>query len=55
MDSTIIVDGIDCGRESLEDCLEGDTQVLVRAERFLVIPQSMEKDLLGKLQGAFLI
>ena len=53
--STIIVDGIDCGRESLEDCLEGDTQVLVRAERFLVIPQSMEKDLLGKLQGAFLI
>lgn len=54
-DSTIIVDGIDCGRESLEDSLEGDAQVLVKAERFLVIPQSMEQDLRAKLQGAFLI
>jgi hypothetical protein len=55
-DSKIIVDGIDCGRMSLEDALEGDTQVLVQSSRgFLVIPHSMERELIAKLQGAFLI
>ena len=55
MDSTVIVDGIDCGRMSLEDALEGDMQVLTQADRFMMIPQSMEQELISKLQGAFLI
>lgn len=53
----IVVDGVDCGRVSLEDALEGDTQVLVQqsSRGMLVIPKSMERDLIAKLQGAFLI
>eukprot|EP00545_Synedropsis_sp_CCMP1620_P000910 CAMPEP_0119011924 /NCGR_PEP_ID=MMETSP1176-20130426/5971_1 /TAXON_ID=265551 /ORGANISM="Synedropsis recta cf, Strain CCMP1620" /LENGTH=305 /DNA_ID=CAMNT_0006964805 /DNA_START=34 /DNA_END=951 /DNA_ORIENTATION=- len=54
-DSSIIVDGIDCGRMSLEDALEGDMEVLVQAKQFLVIPLAMEEQLVQKLRGAFLM
>jgi hypothetical protein len=56
-DSKIIVDGIDCGKMSLEDALDEETnmQVLVQAKQFLVVPHSMERQLVEKLQGAFLI
>jgi hypothetical protein len=56
-DSKVIVDGIDCGRMSLEDALDGgkNMQVLVQAKQFLVVPHSMERQLIEKLQGAFLI
>ena len=52
---TLIVDGIDCGKMSLEDALEGDMQVLVKAPTFLRVPRYMESTLREGLQGAFLI
>ncbi len=52
---TMIVDGIDCGRMSLEDALEGDMQVLVQAPTYLLVPHHMEDSLRKGLQEAFLI
>lgn len=51
----IIVDGIDCGKMSLEDALEGNMQVLVQAPTYLSVPSHMESSLRKGLQGAFLI
>lgn len=51
----MIVDGIDCGKMSLEDALEGDMQVLVQAPSYLMVPKYMESNLRKGLQGAFLI
>jgi len=53
--NAVIVDGIDCGKMSLEDALEGDTQVLVQAPTYLVVPAHMESNLRKGLRGAFLI
>jgi hypothetical protein len=50
----IIVDGIDCGKMSLEDSLEGDMQVLLQAPAYLT-PKSMEQPLREGLQKSFLI
>ncbi|CAJ1954668.1 unnamed protein product [Cylindrotheca closterium] len=55
VDDKIIVDGIDCGRMSLEDALEEGKQVLLRSETYLAVPRSLEKELIAKLQNAFLI
>ena len=52
---SMIVDGIDCGKMSLEDALEGDMQVLVQAPTYLVVPSHMEASLRKGLQEAFLI
>jgi hypothetical protein len=52
---SVIVDGVDCGRMSLEDALEGDKEILFRSDSYLAVPLSMEKELLSKLQAAFLI
>lgn len=52
---TMIVDGIDCGKMSLEDALEGDMQVLVQAPTYLSVPSYMESALRKGLQGAFFI
>lgn len=52
---SMIVDGIDCGKMSLEDALEGDMQVLVQVPTYLSVPSYMESDLRKGLQGAFLI
>jgi hypothetical protein len=54
-DDKVIVDGVDCGRMALEDALEGGKQVMFQSEQYLSIPRSMEKELLTKLQGAFII
>ena len=51
----IIVDGIDCGKMSLEDALEGNMQVLVQAPTYLLVPNHMESSLKKGLKGAFLI
>lgn len=51
----LIVDGIDCGKMSLEDALEGDMQVLVQAPLFLTVPPALEKTLKDGLRSAFLI
>ena len=54
--SNIIVDGIDCGRMSLEDALLADQmQVLVQAEQFIWIPERLEAPLLERLKTAFII
>jgi len=54
-DSGIIVDGIDCGRMSLEDALEGNMEVLVQADQFLIVPLSMEEALIKRLKTSFLL
>ena len=51
----MIVDGIDCGKMSLEDALEGNMQVLVQAQTYLSVPSYMESNLRKGLQRAFLI
>merc|ERR1712238_318491 len=51
----IIVDGIDCGRMSLEDALEGNMEVLVQANQFLIVPLSMEEALVSRLKTSFLL
>eukprot|EP00536_Pseudo-nitzschia_multiseries_P000737 jgi/Psemu1/321763/estExt_fgenesh1_pg.C_90027 len=51
----MIVDGIDCGKMSLEDALEGDMQVLVQAPTYLLVPSYMESNLRNGLRNAFLI
>ena len=52
----IIVDGVDCGKMNLADALEGEGfEVMFRAERFLTIPMSMEKDLRDGLKRSFFI
>ena len=54
-DTKMIVDGVDCGRMSLEDALEGNKEILFRSERYLAVPVSMEKELVRKLKGLFII
>jgi hypothetical protein len=51
----LVVDGIDCGKMSLEDALERNMQVLVQAPSFLIVPHLLEKDLKDGLKGAFFI
>jgi hypothetical protein len=52
----IIVDGVDCGRMSLEDALESNKEIMFRAESgYLAVPLFMEKELVSKLKGAFII
>lgn len=54
--SKLIVDGVDCGVMSLEDALERpDGQVMMHANSFLMVPASMEKDLVEKLKHSFII
>lgn len=52
----VIVDGVDCGRMSLEDALEGcDREIMFRADRYLAVPVSLEADLVNGLRSAFII
>jgi len=52
----LIVDGKDCGKESLEDALRSDScEVMVASEQFLVVPASMDDRLREALQGSFLV
>lgn len=54
-DDNAIVDGVDCGRMALEEALEGGKQVMFQSEQYLAVPRSLEKELVTKLRGAFLI
>ena len=55
-DSSLIVDGVDCGVMSLEDALERPNgQVTIHANSFLMVPASMEKELVEKLKHSFII
>jgi len=52
----LVVDGIDCGVMSLEDALErSNGQVLVYTSSYLLLPRTMEADLLSKLKESFII
>lgn len=52
----LIVDGVDCGVMSLEDALERPKgQVMVHADSFLLVPASMEQELISKLKDSFLV
>jgi hypothetical protein len=54
--SSIIVDGVDCGRLSLEDALEREnSEIMFKADRYLAIPVSMEKQLISRLRNSFII
>ncbi|GAX22726.1 hypothetical protein FisN_4Hh162 [Fistulifera solaris] len=54
-DTEMIVDGVDCGRMSLEDALESNKEILFRSERYLAVPLSMEQELVQKLKNSFII
>ncbi len=51
----MIIDGVDCGRMSLEDALESNKEILFRSERYLAVPLSMEQELIQKLKNSFII
>lgn len=54
--SKIIVDGRDCGKDSLEDALRSDScEILVAAKSFLVVPAHLEEELRQGLQQSFLV
>ena len=53
---SVLVDGVDCGRQALEDALKGDGwEVMFNSECFLTVPASMDRKLITKLKGAYLI
>lgn len=54
--NSIIVDGRDCGKDSLEDALRSDScEILVATTSFLAVPVSMEKELREGLKKSFLV
>jgi len=54
--SKLIIDGKDCGRDSLEDALLGDkNEILVATTSFLAVPVALEEQLRSGLQSAFLM
>ena len=53
---SVLVDGIDCGRQALEDALQGDGwEIMFNSESFLSVPASMDRELIAKLKHAYLI
>ncbi|CAB9522164.1 expressed unknown protein [Seminavis robusta] len=53
---SIIVDGVDCGVMSLEDALERPRgQVMVHANSLLLVPATMEQELIARLKESFII
>jgi hypothetical protein len=51
-----IVDGIDCGKMSLEDALERPNgQVIVNTDSYLMVPIVLEEELLARLKNSFII
>jgi hypothetical protein len=52
----VVVDGVDCGRLSLDDALERqNSEILFKADRYLAIPVSMEERLISRLKSSFII
>jgi len=53
---SIIVDGRDCGKDSLEDALRGDSwEIMVATPAFLAVPVSKENELRERLRNSFLV
>jgi hypothetical protein len=53
---SLIVDGRDCGKDSLDDALCAPScEILVATPSFLAVPISMEKELRQELQRSFLV
>lgn len=52
----LIVDGKDCGRESLEDALLSEScEVMVSSKQFLVVPAELDEKLRDALKTSFLV
>jgi hypothetical protein len=52
----LIIDGKDCGRDSLEDALRGESwEIMFRADSYLAVPLAMEQALRRGLQNSFLV
>ena len=52
----LIVDGKDCGRDSLEDALRAEScEVMFASEEFLVVPAGLDEKLREALKGSFLV
>ena len=53
---SVLVDGIDCGRQALDDALKGDGwEIMFNSGSFLSVPASMDRELIAKLKRAYLI
>lgn len=53
---SIIVDGRDCGKDSLEDALRGESwEIMVATPSFLAVPISRENELRERLRNSFLV
>lgn len=54
--ASVVVDGRDCGVESLEDVLQKDhSEVLVATTQWLMVPSALDAQLRQTLQSSFLI
>lgn len=52
----LIIDGKDCGKESLEDALLSESgEVLIATDSFLVVPSAFDEELREMLRGSFLV
>ena len=52
----LIVDGKDCGRDSLEDALRSEScEVMVASKEYLVVPAGLDEKLREALKGSFLV
>eukprot|EP00551_Chaetoceros_affinis_P010055 CAMPEP_0203671448 /NCGR_PEP_ID=MMETSP0090-20130426/7237_1 /ASSEMBLY_ACC=CAM_ASM_001088 /TAXON_ID=426623 /ORGANISM="Chaetoceros affinis, Strain CCMP159" /LENGTH=267 /DNA_ID=CAMNT_0050536525 /DNA_START=136 /DNA_END=939 /DNA_ORIENTATION=- len=52
----LIVDGKDCGKESLEDALRAPScEVMVASAKFLVVPAGLDEKLRDSLKSSFLV
>jgi hypothetical protein len=52
----LIVDGKDCGKDSLEDALRANNcEIMISAEGYLVVPVSFDSDLRDALKSSFIV
>jgi len=55
-EKNLIVDGVECGREGLEDALRlSDTEIMITCREFLSVPASMDNALRQELQKSFIM
>ena len=52
----LIIDGKDCGRESLEDALRSEScEVMIASKNFLVVPATLDEELKQEMKRSFLV
>jgi len=52
----LIVDGKDCGRDSLEDALRANNcEIMIASEGYLAVPASFDKELRSALKSSFIL